>query len=313
MNRTLIDHIARSLHHLRWLVAAALVASSPSFAEAQSVALTFDDGLDPREEPQAAAWNKAILDALAAHGVKSMLFAAGARVDSPEGMALVRDWGLAGHSIGNHTYTHSNFDGNRMTLEGFIADVERDEALLRNYPGWTPRFRFPYLKEGNTALKRDGMRAWQSARHYESGAVSIDTSDWYYDERYRKWRALHPQADSAAYRNAYLQHIWGRSVYYDGLSQKLLGRSAKYVILLHTRSINADFLPDMINMFRSKGWTIIAPADAFSDPLYSMKPAVLPAGESILWSLAKQARVPHLRYPAEDDVYEKPILDKLGL
>jgi hypothetical protein len=44
-----------------------------------------------------------------------------------------------------------------------------------------------------------------------------------------------------------------------------------------------------------------------------MTPAVLPAGESILWSLAKQARVPHLRYPAEDDVYEKPILDKLGL
>jgi hypothetical protein len=69
----------------------------------------------------------------------------------------------------------------------------------------------------------------------------------------------------------------------------------------------------MIHMFRSKGWTIISPAEAFSDPLYSMTPAVLPAGESILWSLAKQARVPHLRYPAEDDVYEKPILDKLGL
>jgi peptidoglycan/xylan/chitin deacetylase (PgdA/CDA1 family) len=309
----LIHNLVRSLRPLPWLLAAALVAAIPRFADAQSVALTFDDGLDPREEPQAAAWNEAILDALAADGVKSMLFAAGARVDSAQGMALVRDWGLAGHSIGNHTYTHSNFDSHRMTLERFIADIERDEALLQNYPGWTPRLRFPYLKEGNTALKRDGMRAWQSARRYESGAVSIDTSDWYYDERYRKWRALHPQADSGAYRDAYLQHIWARSLYYDSLSRKLLRRSAKYVILLHTRRINADFLPDMIHMFRSKGWTIISPAEAFSDPLYSMTPAVLPAGESILWSLAKQARVPHLRYPAEDDVYEKPILDKLGL
>lgn len=35
--------------------------------------------------------------------------------------------------------------------------------------------------------------------------------------------------------------------------------------------------------------------------------------ESIVWSLAKQAREPGLRYPAEDDVYEKPLLDPLGL
>ena len=66
-------------------------------------------------------------------------------------------------------------------------------------------------------------------------------------------------------------------------------------------------------MFRAKGWTIIAPAEAYQDPLYAMQPRVLPAGESILWSLAKQARLPKLRYPAEDDVWEKQKLDRLGL
>jgi hypothetical protein len=44
-----------------------------------------------------------------------------------------------------------------------------------------------------------------------------------------------------------------------------------------------------------------------------MRPDILPAGESILWALAKQKGVPGLRYPAEDDVYEKPILDRLHL
>jgi hypothetical protein len=46
--------------------------------------------------------------------------------------------------------------------------------------------------------------------------------------------------------------------------------------------------------------------------VYKSQPDILPAGESVLWALAKQHNLPGLRYPAEDDVYEKPILDRLG-
>jgi peptidoglycan/xylan/chitin deacetylase (PgdA/CDA1 family) len=298
---------------MRSIILTVIVALSPGLVMAQSIALSFDDGLDPREQPQAAVWNRAILEALDAGGIKSILFAAGDRVDSPAGMALVRAWGLAGHAVGNHTYSHRDFNSAGTTLSWYIGDADRNERLLSGTPGWTQRFRFPYLKEGDTEPKRDGMRAWLNAHRYESGAVSIDTSDWYYDSRYAKWRSSHAGADPAPYREAYLRHLWDRAAYYDGLSRTLLGRSAKYVILLHTRRINAEFLPDIIAMFHSKGWIIIPPAEAFADPLYAMKPAILPAGESILWALAKQAGVAHLRYPAEDDVYEKPILDRLGL
>jgi peptidoglycan-N-acetylglucosamine deacetylase len=304
---------ALSNRSLRLIALTIIVALLPGLVIAQSLALSFDDGLDPRKQPQAAAWNQAILDALAAAGIKSILFAAGERVDSPPGMALVRAWGLAGHTVGNHTYSHRDFNTDGATLSWYIGDVERNERLLSGTPGWTPRLRFPYLKEGDTEVKRDGMRQWLNAHLYQSGAVSIDTSDWYYDNRYAKWRSSHAGADPAPFREAYLRHLWNRATYYDGLSRTLLGRSAKYVILLHARRINAEFLPDIIAMFRSKGWIIVSPAEAFEDPLYAMKPAILPAGESILWALAKQAGVAHLRYPAEDDVYEKPILDQLGL
>jgi len=93
----------------------------------------------------------------------------------------------------------------------------------------------------------------------------------------------------------------------------VLGRSAAHVILLHTKRLNAEFLPDIVAMFRAKGWTLIAPAQAYQDALYGMRPEVLPSGESILWSLAKQTGLGGLRYPAEDDVYEKPKLDRLRL
>ena len=295
----------------RWLAVAALLLGCSAFgARAQSLALSFDD---PRSEPEAVVWNAALLDALAYAEVRAILFVSGHRVDTPAGLALVRAWGDAGHDVANHTYSHQSLGASRVTLDRFIADVERNDALLRTQPEWTPRLRFPYLKEGDTAAKRDGMRAWMVAHDYRSGAVSIDASDWYYDARWRAWRAAHPDADPAPFREAYLAHLASRAAYYDALSRRVLRRSVKHVLLLHANAINAAFLPDVIAMFRANGWTIVSPEQAYEDPVYAMKPTTLPAGESILWSLAKENGVEGLRYPAEDDVYEKPILDALGL
>jgi len=93
----------------------------------------------------------------------------------------------------------------------------------------------------------------------------------------------------------------------------VLGRSVAHVLLLHHNLTNALFLKDVVQMFKDKGRTLIDSEAAFKDPVYAMRPDTLPAGESILWALAKQEGVPGLRSPGEDDVYEKPILDRLHL
>ncbi len=285
--------------------AAALALPAEAADTGPAIALSFDDGLDPRSNAHAAEWNEQILAALASAKVQSILFAAGRNVDSPEGLDLVRAWGSAGHEIGNHSYSHANLGAHATQLSDFIADVARNDALLRTLPGWVPRFRFPYLKEGDTAEKRDGFRAWLQRHHYRSGEVSIDTSDWYYSSRFTRWHQRHSNADIAEFRALYLAHLWDRAQYYDGLAQKVLKRHAQYVILLHTNAINAVFLPDIIAMFRSKGWPIVSPEQAYTDPLYRMQPTGLPAGESILWSLARQQGIKGLRYPGEDSVYEE--------
>lgn len=285
----------------------------PTYAVAQNLALSFDDGFNPSSQPKAMEWNAAILESLSKAGVKSIYYVTGNRVDSPDGLSLVSDWGKNGHLIANHTYSHFNFGSDKRTLESFISDVEKNEALLKDMPGWTKRFRFPYLKEGRTAEKRDGFRVWIANHGYETGAVSIDSSDWYYSSRYVAWLESNAQQDPSAFRDAYLEHLWNRASFYDSLSQRIFNRSTNHVILLHTNAINAAFLTDVIVMFRSKGWNIISPEEAYQDPLYSKMPEVLPAGESILWSFAKQYKLPSLRYPAEDGIYEKPILDALGL
>jgi peptidoglycan/xylan/chitin deacetylase (PgdA/CDA1 family) len=283
-----------------------------SLANSQSIAFTFDDGpiMADKTGLSAAERNAAILGQLAEAHLKSILFVSRTDTDKKRN-DLIREWGKGGHQIGNHTATHPNFE--EVGLHDFEQELLTCDKAIRNMPGFTQRFRFPYLKEGNTAEKRDGFRAFLDLTEYKTGPVSVDASDWYYSQRLSARLKKNPNANRLSYRDAYLRHLYDRAQYYDGLSRTVLGRSVAHVLLLHHNLINALFLKDVIQMFRDKGWTIIDSETAFQDPVYAMRPDILPAGESILWALAKQKGIPGLRYPGEDDVYEKPILDRLHL
>jgi peptidoglycan-N-acetylglucosamine deacetylase len=290
-------------------LATLLFASS---ASSRSIALTFDDGPNMADKTglSAAERNAAILAQLADAHVKSILFVTRTDKDQKRN-DLIRAWGLQGHEVGNHTATHPDFD--ELSLADYEQEFRACDKAIRDMPGFTRRFRFPYLKEGDTIEKRDGFRAFLDSNGYKAGPVSVDASDWYYSQRLSDRLSKDPQAQRLPYRDAYLRHLYDRAQYYDGLSLAVLGRSVAHVLLLHHNLINALFLKDVIQMFKDKGWTIIDAETAFEDPLYRMRPDILPAGESILWALAKQQGLPGLRYPGEDDVYEKPILDRLKL
>jgi peptidoglycan-N-acetylglucosamine deacetylase len=295
-----------SLLAVFWVLSATAVPA-PGGPPSPSVALTFDDGV-PRP-----GTNGAILKALAEAKLRSVLFVAGGNVDSPQGLAQVRSWGTAGHLVGNHSYSHNSLSSAEVSLADFQADVLRNEALLRDLPGFTRIFRFPFLHEGDTAAKRDGFRAFLRKRQYRQGSVTIDNSDWYYEARFRQWRKQHPGADPAPFRAAYLAHLWDRAQYYDGLARKVLGRDVRHTLLLHTSAINAAFLPDVIRMFRDRKWKLIDATAAFEDPVYDQEPNILPAGHSVIWGLASARGEKQLRLPVEGDSYEKPILDAAGL
>ena len=68
-------------------------------------------------------------------------------------------------------------------------------------------------------------------------------------------------------------------------------------------------------MYQQKGWKLISAKQAFQDPIFKLKPHILPAGESIIWAAGKESGKFEqiLRYPAEDGKYEKDKMDKLGL
>ncbi|QJR13921.1 polysaccharide deacetylase family protein [Usitatibacter palustris] len=293
---------------MKTLIAMILLTIALPLKAGPSVSLTFDDGLDPRSQPEAATWNAQILKTLETEGIKAAFFPAGRFVDSPEGLALVRAWGDAGHMVGNHTYSHTDID--TMTLEAYIADISRGDQLFKAMPRFKPMLRFPYLREGATAEKRDGVRAWLAKNGYSPAPVSIVTGDGYYSGRLTAGLVKSTFRDTGAFRLAYVKHIVDRAAYYEKVARETLGRSPHHVMLLHANRVNATFLRDAIAGLRAAGWTIVDAQMAFADPLYARQAKGLPANSSIVTSLARDAGRPVPPAPEED--WGKATLDALG-
>jgi peptidoglycan/xylan/chitin deacetylase (PgdA/CDA1 family) len=111
------------------------------------VALTFDDGPDPRTTPL-------ILDTLRERNARATFFVVGRQV--AENPGLLRRIVAEGHAVGNHTYDHADMSGlsaGRMHVELRSTQEAVDEALGYHYPMalMRPPYGNPYL-EGSGAL-----------------------------------------------------------------------------------------------------------------------------------------------------------------
>ncbi len=301
---------------MRSLLAAAILAAA-SAAQAQSVAITIDDGPNAGSTPRMSAQerNQAILDALAKHRVQAALFVtSGYGASTPQGLPLLQAWSKAGHAIGNHTVTHPDLE--KVPLADYQRQVLDCDRLISTQPGYQKWLRFTYLREGNTPEKIDGMRKFLRDHDYRNAHVSLDTSDWRLNEKLEEVLKKDPKADVSAIRTAYLAHIKQRALAYRDLSQQLQGRDISQVLLLHHNLINALWLDDVLAQFEKMGWKIITPAEAFADPVYKLEPVRKAAGQSLLLSLGRTLGLgltPGGERLVDDGDYEIAELAKQGL
>lgn len=281
-----------------------------------TVSFTFDDGKTTALGGyELKVWNGLILSALKENNIKAILFVAGHNKKTVNGKYVLESWNNAGHRLANHSLNHPNFNSDEVTLEQFKNELLANDAVIRNYSNYMRYFRFPYLKEGNTSEKVNGFRQFMKKNQYRHGHVTIDASDWYIDSRLRNFLIANPGADVHAYKTFYIQHIYERAVFYDSLALALTGKHINHSLLLHHNLVSALFLNDLIKHFKAKGWNIMDADKAYTDDVYNNMPQTLPAGESLIWAMAKQSgRFDHmLRYPGEGDQYEKARMDSLGL
>ncbi len=107
------------------------------FLKRNEVVLTFDDGPWPGNTP-------AVLKALADQCIKATFFPIGKHATwYPEILKQVAE---AGHTIGNHTWSHKNLD--KMKFEDAKTEIEKGASAVHMSAGGptAPFFRFPVLK-----------------------------------------------------------------------------------------------------------------------------------------------------------------------
>jgi len=107
------------------------------------LALTFDDGPNP-------VWTPRLLDELARYEIKATFFLLGSRAEAePE---LVRRIAAAGHTIGNHSWSHPNLalaSGDRV-----LQELMRTSEAIENLIGAPVRFFRPPFGARRPAVLR---------------------------------------------------------------------------------------------------------------------------------------------------------------
>jgi len=284
--------------------------------EKPSVSFTFDDGsTNDITNYKFEDWNRLILNTLKEANLKAVFFVTGFNKTDQKGKYLLAEWDQQNHKIANHTFSHPNFNDPNNTLELFEQELLQTDTIINQYENFVQYFRFPYLKEGKTRDKIDGIRSILKQHNYQNGYVTIDASDWYVNSRLINQLKNRKVVDTLAFQAFYLDHIIERAKFYESLSMELNGRHIKHTLLLHHNLTSALFLKSLIKRFETEGWEVIDAIEAYQDPIYNRVPKVEPAGESLIWSLAKESGnfEDRLRYPAEDSRYEKEEMDRLGL
>lgn len=258
----------------------ALLSVGTMFAGApprKTVALTFDDL--PLAGENAAVnevldVNQRILAALRRHRAMAIGFVNEGKIHSgedPQGIDALRLWLKDGQLLGNHTYSHPDF--NALSVPEFIADAERGEGVLRQilprYHQQLSFFRYPFNHTGDTPEKKVKFGEWLSQHHYEVATCTVENSDYLFNQAYVSAVARGDSESAKRIRSAYLEFTASMFDYFERLSQEIVGRNYPQVFLAHANRLNADSLDDLLTGLEKHGYRFVTLAEAQSDPVYA--------------------------------------------
>jgi cellulose synthase/poly-beta-1,6-N-acetylglucosamine synthase-like glycosyltransferase/peptidoglycan/xylan/chitin deacetylase (PgdA/CDA1 family)/spore germination protein YaaH len=191
------------------------------------VALTFDDGPDPR-------WTPEILNILHRYNVPATFFVIGENAEANPGI-VQREWD-EGMEIGNHSFTHPDFD--RVSPERIKLELDATQRVIEAITGHETRlFRAPNRADSDPSTVDDLAPVIDGDNlGYLFVGESIDPTDW--------------AKGITAHQIVYGEH---------GVLNSLTSGNC---ILLHdaggdTRAETVKALPQIITLLKSRGYKFV--------------------------------------------------------
>jgi peptidoglycan-N-acetylglucosamine deacetylase len=190
---------------------------------------------------------------------------AGRKLDDPGALRRILNlWLDAGADLGNHSSTHP--DINDVPLAQYTADIVKGEpelqAVLEARGRKLTYFRHPYLRVGPTAEVKRGLQDFLDGRGYVVAPVTLDNADYLYAALYQR-----PEFRERA-RREYLPYMESIVDFFEKRSVEVMGREFPQILLIHANQLNADVMPELLAMFRRRGYRIVTLAEALKDSAY---------------------------------------------
>jgi peptidoglycan/xylan/chitin deacetylase (PgdA/CDA1 family) len=227
---------------------------------------------------------------------------------APDLRRILALWLDAGADLGNHTWSHA--DLNRTAVADYEQDILKADASLRPLVEARGRklefFRYPMLHAGPTAETKGAIAEFLAAHHYRNAPVTFDNSDYMFAALYTR-----PEFRARVIRE-YVPYLESVVAFFERRSVEVVGREFPQIMLLHSSELNSRMMPDILEMFRRRGYRFIALDEALRDPAYRLPENYIgPGGFSWIhrWSMTKG--MPNKGEPDEPEWVRKAFTEGL--
>jgi peptidoglycan/xylan/chitin deacetylase (PgdA/CDA1 family) len=235
------------------------------------VAITIDDlprGGDggPRDYESLRTMTEKLLAPFKEQKIPVIGFVNEGKIPALELRKILDQWLDAGADLGNHTYSHPNFF--TTPLEQFEKEVIDGEPVTRAALEARGRkleyFRHPFLNVGPNLETRQAFEKFLFNRGYRVAPVTLDNSDYMFALVYNspplRARIVH---DYVPYLNTIVQ-------FFEQRANEVTGHDIPQILLIHASQLNADQMPQILAMFRARGYSFITLEEALKDPAYDL-------------------------------------------
>jgi peptidoglycan-N-acetylglucosamine deacetylase len=194
-------------------------------------------------------------------------------------VALLKAWLDAGMTLGNHTYSHPDF--NRQTITQFQDEIIKGEVVTRRlltaHQLPLRYFRHPMTHTGETKEKKEAIEAFLAARGYVVTPHTIENSDYIFTVPYSRALRDKDAALAQRLRTAYLDYTLAVTEFAEKAAPQVFGREVPQTLLLHANDINADCLAEMLKRLSARGYRFVTLDEVMADAAYQTKDTLVSA------------------------------------
>ena len=129
-------------------------------------------------------------------------------------------------------------------------------------------FRYPYLQTGNSRIKADSLNNFLINHGYTIAPVTIANEDFFFALAYKRTMARKDTNLVKKIGHDYIIYMEKKLKYFESMAYKLFGRDINQILILHSSSLNADYVDSLANMFRKNIYDFVSMDKALEDDAY---------------------------------------------